>query len=186
MTAHSGCFHLKDCVVVSLTLRLWRVHGLIHAYLPKVIILPSSLHPMEPIVFSTLLLHQSHNNQVKSPSSIPNLRLNLPVKFTSRMIPPRQSSKRPGHLIKHHRLVMFTSTCFATVRGPTNKGGIAVAYWPQLPGVSSTDIITAAWPVDPLYNITVDELLAISECLAIAGGKFANLPNSVRQLTSRL
>jgi hypothetical protein len=29
-------------------------------------------------------------------------------------------------------------------------------------------VITAAWPVDPLYNTSVGELLAISECIAIA------------------
>lgn len=43
-----------------------------------------------------------------------------------------------------------------------------MAYRPWLPGSSSTDIIAAAWPVNPLYNATVGELLAISECLAIA------------------
>ncbi|KAK3290882.1 uncharacterized protein B0H64DRAFT_478739 [Chaetomium fimeti] len=53
----------------------------------------------------------------------------------------------------------------------SDEGGIAVVYRPWLPGlrVSLTEIlVTEAWPVKPLYDTNLGELLAISESLVIA------------------
>jgi hypothetical protein len=75
----------------------------------------------------------------------------------------RASSQPPSFSYVHINLF-----CDCSRSTTSNHGGIAVAYRPWLPGISSTDVITAAWPVDPLYNTTVGELLAISECTAIA------------------
>ncbi|KAH6844562.1 hypothetical protein B0I37DRAFT_377775 [Chaetomium sp. MPI-CAGE-AT-0009] len=60
----------------------------------------------------------------------------------------------------------------------TNRGGISVVWPPFVPGSGSRhDLIGAAWPVNPIYDSSLGELLALSEALVIALHQLSDLDN---------
>lgn len=74
----------------------------------------------------------------------------------------------------HYLLNLFCDGSMDTV--VTNRGGISVVYQPFVPGTGSRrDLIGAAWPVNPIYDPAIGELLALSESLTIALHQIANL-----------
>ncbi|KAK3290883.1 uncharacterized protein B0H64DRAFT_410866 [Chaetomium fimeti] len=62
----------------------------------------------------------------------------------------------------------------------TNRGGISVVYQPPAPGRggSHRDLVGAAWPVNPVYDCALGELLAVSEALTTALHQISELDST--------
>jgi ribonuclease HI len=82
----------------------------------------------------------------------------------------------------HYVLNLFCDGSMDTTN--THRGGISVVYQPFIPGTGSRrDLIGAAWPVNPIYDPALGELLALSEALTIALHQLAGLDEAEHLLS---